>query len=296
MQGYDCIYNMLGSSIQLNANSVSRFAPSPTGGLHLGHAYSAVRAHDLARAAGGQFLLRMEDIDQQRCRADHSATIIEDLRWLGLGWDGPILIQSRRTEAYSDALGQLQSLGLVYRCWCTRAEIAAAAGAPHGPQAIYPGTCRGRSPPLDGRAFCWRLDSVAAARLAGPLVWHDAQAGCVTADPARLGDVVLARKDAGTSYHIAVVVDDAWQGVTDVVRGEDLFDSTHVHRLLQALLRLPVPLYHHHRLILDSSGERLAKRRSSPTLTAMRADGINPQSLVDALRQDVLPNGYAFST
>lgn len=277
----------------MNTICVTRFAPSPTGPLHLGHAYSTVLAHDLARAQQGRFLLRIEDIDHTRCRSDHVAGILDDLRWLGLSWDGEVVTQSHRMAAYDAALGQLQALGLVYPCWCTRAEIAAAAAsAPQGAQIIYPGTCKGRADPGDGRPACWRLDARAAAAHIGPTRWHDADQGWVTTDPACLGDVVLARKDAGTSYHIAVVVDDAWQGVTDIVRGRDLFEATHVHRVLQALLNLPVPRYHHHDLVCDIDGERLAKRRNSPSLASLRAAGCDPQDLVAGLRLGQMPPGF----
>lgn len=295
MQDYDCIYNILGSSPRVTTNCVSRFAPSPTGPLHLGHAYSALQAHDLARRHAGRFLLRIEDIDQTRCRPEWVDAILTDLHWLGLQWDEEVLCQTTRMAAYDAALAQLQTQGLVYKCWCSRAEIAAAAGAPHGALPIYPGTCRGRPDPQSGRPYCWRLDSKAAMALTGPLVWEDQVAGQVDADPALLGDVVLARKDAGTSYHIAVVVDDAWQGVTDVVRGKDLFVATHLHRLLQALLNLPTPRYHHHDLVADAAGARLAKRRNSPTLAALRQAGLDPYALVQGLRRGDFPAGFGIA-
>jgi len=274
---------------------ISRFAPSPTGRLHLGHAWSALRAHDLARGAGGTFLLRIEDIDPTRCRPEHVEGIFEDLRWLGLDWDGAVVFQSARLPLYAAALDRLKAMGLAYPCFCTRAriaaEIAASAAAPHGPDGpLYPGICRA----LDGaeraariaagEPHAWRLDVARAAARAGPLAWHDARAGEVVAAPEIHGDVVLARKDAPTSYHLAVTVDDAAQGVTDVVRGEDLFAATHVHRLLQALLDLPSPLYRHHALLTDAKGERLAKRAGSPTLASMRADGADPAALLAHLR------------
>jgi glutamyl-Q tRNA(Asp) synthetase len=275
---------------------ISRFAPSPTGRLHLGHGFSALCAHDLARAGNGRFLLRIEDIDPTRCRPEHVAGILEDLRWLGLGWDGDVVFQSERLPLYAEALDRLKALGLVYPCFCTRAriaaEIAASAAAPHGPDgALYPGICRDL--PAQERAdriaagepHAWRLDVARAAALAGPLTWHDAQAGKVAATPEIHGDVVLARKDAPTSYHLAVTVDDAAQGVTDVVRGQDLFAATHVHRLLQALLALPTPRYHHHALLTDDKGDRLAKRAGSPTLASMRAEGVDVGELVARLRK-----------
>jgi len=297
---------------------ISRFAPSPTGRLHLGHAFSALAAHDLARSAGGaaggagggagggRFLLRIEDIDRTRCRPEHVAGIVEDLRWLGLDWDGDVVFQSQRLPLYAAALERLKAAGLAYPCFCTRAriaaEIAASATAPHGPEGprdrmagpdggpLYPGLCRalddaGRAARIAaGEAHAWRLDMARATALAGPLAWNDARAGTVAAAPGIHGDVVLARKDAPTSYHLAVTVDDAAQGVTDVVRGADLFAATHVHRLLQALLDLPTPAYHHHALLTGANGERLAKRAGSPTLAAMRADGVDPAALVARLR------------
>ena len=288
---------MLGSSMQLNTNCVMRFAPSPTGRLHLGHAYSAMMSHDLARSRSGKFLLRLEDIDTGRCRGEFVDGIMEDLSWLGLNWDADVVYQSDRSEAYDDALHNLIDLGLVYKCWCTRAEIASqAASAPQGAQRLYLGTCRHRSDqPPDTLHFAWRLDVQAALDRTGPLFWADQHAGRVLAKPEVLGDVIVARKDAGTSYHIAVVVDDSWQGVTDIVRGSDLFDSTHIHRLLQAVLDLPTPLYHHHPLVLDAEGGRLAKRRGSIALADFRAAGVNPGDLMAALRLGQLPDGYRLS-
>lgn len=278
----------------MRENFITRFAPSPTGRLHLGHAWSAMLAHDAARAAGGTFLLRIEDIDQGRCRPEFVDGIFEDLQWLGLTWDGEVVFQSRRSALYADALDQLKAMGLVYRCICTRAEIAASAGAPQGDQGpIYPGTCRAREAQVDGKPYCWRLDVGKAAHLAGPLDWIDADAGPVRATPEMFGDVVIARKDADTSYHLAVSVDDAAQGVTRIVRGRDLFTATHVHRLLQALLGLPTPLYHHHALIAGDDGVRLAKRRQSPTIAALRDERIDPNTVVDGLRAGRFPIGFA---
>lgn len=289
---------------------VTRFAPSPTGRLHLGHAASAIRAHDLARGGdgdggggggGGAFLLRIEDIDAGRCRPAFVEGITEDLAWLGLTWDGPVVRQSDRLELHADALERLRAQGLLYPCFCTRGEIAreiaASASAPHAEdtEPRYPGTCRSlsfaeRQARMD-RRHAWRLDSAAAIAAAGPLAWHDSGAGRVVADPADHGDVVLARKDAPASYHLAVTVDDAAQGVTDVVRGQDLFAATHVHRLLQALLGLPTPRYRHHPLLLGPDGIRLAKRHGAPTLAAMRADGVDGRKIADLLRQGNLPAG-----
>ena len=260
----------------------TRFAPSPTGRLHLGHAMSAIRAHDFARARGGRFLLRIEDIDVGRSRPEHVAGIVEDLRWLGLDWDD-LSFQSARLASYQAALDALKARGLLYPCFCTRAEIAASLSAPHaGDAAVYPGTCRRLTPAEAaarmhdvrmGGAHCWRIDMAAALAVTGPLWWEDARAGTVCADPGAQGDVVLARKDAPASYHLAVTLDDAAQGVTDVVRGDDLFAATDVHRLLQALLGLPTPRYHHHPLMLGADGERLAKRTGAPSLAAMRERG-----------------------
>jgi glutamyl-Q tRNA(Asp) synthetase len=258
--------------------------------LHLGHAYSAV----LARGAASHFLLRFEDIDGGRCRPEFVAAIEDDLRWLGIRWDGAAVIQSQHVARHESALDRLRALGLVYRCTCTRADITAAAGAPQGEQPpIYPGTCRGRD--VDGtKPFAWRLDMVRAIELAGPLSWQDTVAGQVTAIPEIFGDVVIARKDAGTSYHLAATVDDAAMGITKIVRGIDLFTSTHVHRLLQALLGLPTPAYHHHPLILGPDGKRLAKRTPGATLAHLRASGVDGRALVDDLRAHRLPVGFSF--
>jgi glutamyl-Q tRNA(Asp) synthetase len=303
---------------------VSRFAPSPTGRLHLGHAFSALKAHDLARERGGRFLLRIEDVDPGRVRPEFVAGIVEDLSWLGIGWDGDIVIQSKRLPLYAEALERLKIMGLVYPCFCTRsaiaAEIAASASAPHGPDGpIYPGTCRGLSPGERGARIAlephaWRLDARKALRLLfpgerrgpdaaseldpgfrrGTLVWTNNGVE-IAAEPETFGDVVLARKDAPTSYHLAVTVDDAAQGVTDVVRGRDLAAATHVHRLLQALLGLPTPCYHHHHLLLDDQGRRLAKRHGAPSLAALREAGADPGALVASLRNGILPAGYSIS-
>ena len=257
---------------------ISRFAPSPTGMLHLGHAYSAVMAHDLARTGGGQFLVRIEDIDEGRCRSEFVQAIFDDLRWLGLGWDS-VSVQSEHGARYRAALEPLQAAGLVYRCICTRAEIAASATAPQGDvPPVYPGTCRGRT--LDNGPAAWRLDIAKAAALGNPArAW---------------GDVVIARKDALASYHLAVVVDDAAEGVTDVVRGRDLESATDVHRLLQRLLGLPTPRYHHHPLVCAMDGKRLAKRIGSTTLAELRAGGMQPDQLVSELRAGRLPIGFTF--
>lgn len=276
---------------------VTRFAPSPTGRLHLGHAWSAMLAHDSARSAGGRFLLRIEDIDGTRSRPEHVAGIIEDLRWLALDWDGDIVFQSARLAAYQSALDRLHDLGLLYRCTCTRADIAASASAPQGDaQPLYPGTCRGRYDADPPAAFAWRLDMAKAVALAGPLSWEEAGSGTVAADPGAHGDVVLARKDAPASYALAVTVDDAHQGITLIVRGVDLFAATSVQRLLQALLGLPEPRYAHHKLIGDASGQRLAKRDKAPTLAALRDNGTEPAELLATMRAGRFPFGFALLT
>lgn len=266
---------------------VTRFAPSPSGLLHIGHAYAALFAWERARQAGGRFLLRIEDIDESRCREEFVKAIFADLAWLGLRWEEPVRRQSHHLAEYRAALARLDGMGLLYPCFCTRAairaEIARAQGAPQGPEGpLYPGTCRRLAPAeraariAAGEAYALRLDVAAAAARAGPLAWEDERAGTVPADPQSLGDVVLARKDAPTSYHLAVTVDDAAQGVTLVTRGADLFPATHIHRLLQALLGLPTPRYCHHRLVTDAAGERYAKRAGAPSLRALREAGVTP--------------------
>jgi glutamyl-Q tRNA(Asp) synthetase len=320
---------------------VTRFAPSPTGRLHLGHAFSAIRTHDYARARGGRFLLRIEDIDGARSRPEHVAAILDDLQWLGLAWDGEVTFQSERLGLYQAALDTLKARGLVYPCFCTRAEIAreieAAGAAPHGPDGpVYPGACRALSnaerAARMNEPHAWRLDvsrtlaTVTPDVFRGPpatlamlsqedrngglsepwmpeqvrhdgaLAWLDELAGPQVAEPAPFGDVVLARKDAPSSYHLAVTVDDAAQGVTHVVRGADLFAATHIHRLLQALLGLPTPVYRHHPLLTDAAGARLAKRTGAPTLEALRLGGADGRALADDLRAGRLPTGFSCSS
>jgi len=282
---------------------VSRFAPSPTGGLHLGHAWSAIQAHDRARDHGGRFLLRIEDTDVTRSRPEHVAGIIEDLEWLGLGWD-EMSVQSERLALYDAALDRLRDAGLAYPCFCTRAEIArevaASLHAPHGPDGpLYPGTCRAidsttREERMATEAFAWRLDAEEAARRAGPLTWTDELAGTMPVEPLTLGDLVLKGKDRPASYHLAVVVDDAAQDITHVVRGRDIMPSTHAHRLLQAVLGLPEPVYHHHALVLDANGNRLAKRHGAPTLADWRIEGMEGNAVAGRLRAGDLPAGFAF--
>jgi glutamyl-Q tRNA(Asp) synthetase len=269
---------------------VTRFAPSPTGLLHLGHAYAALVAWRRARAAGGRFLLRLEDIDPGRCREEFAAALVEDLRWLGLDWDGEVWRQSHHLETYRAALGRLEAMGLIYPCFCTRAairsEIAGALDAPQGAEGpLYPGTCRALAPAeraeriAAGASFALRLDVTRAVAGTGPLSWHDEAAGVTAAAPQALGDVVLARKDTPTSYHLAVTLDDAAQGVTLVTRGADLFAATHIHRLLQALLGLPTPRYWHHPLVTDPAGRRYAKRDRALTLRALRDAGHTPEAV-----------------
>lgn len=282
-------------SLQVTA---TRFAPSPNGRLHLGHAFAAMCAHDFARANGGRFLLRIEDIDGTRSRPEHVEAIIADIQWLGFVPDEPPLFQSQRIESYRAALERLQARGLVYRCWCTRSEIAAALRhqpVRHGPDGpVYPGTCRGRSG--EGRGdHCWRLDMAAAVESVGPLRWVDLAAGPQIADAGRFGDVILWRKDAPASYHLAATIDDAAQGISHIVRGMDLFAYTAIHRLLQELLGLPEPVYWHHPLLLDQNGEKLAKSRYSQPLSTLRDKGISGIECVDRLRQGQLPLGITRS-
>ncbi|NMW32858.1 tRNA glutamyl-Q(34) synthetase GluQRS [Altererythrobacter sp. RZ02] len=261
---------------------VTRFAPSPNGMLHLGHAFAAITAHDLAMDAGGRFLVRIEDIDGARSRPELADAFREDLVWLGLTWD-EVPAQSSRLTRYDDVAQQLERAGLLYPCICTRSDIAAAAEVtgPEGP--VYPGTCKGKAlQPSEPAAL--RLDVAEAIRRSGPLQWQDALAGYQQADPAALGDVVLVRKSEPASYHLAATLDDAEDGVTLVTRGEDLFAATHIHRLLQSLLDLPVPTWHHHPLIVDEEGRKLAKRRGSLSLADLRASGMNGIQLGTDLR------------
>lgn len=276
---------------------VTRFAPSPNGQLHLGHAFSAVVAHDLARGKAGEragrFLLRVEDIDGTRSRPELAAQFRDDLAWLGLEWE-EVPAQSGRLASYAAAADRLKDMGLLYPCRCTRAQIAAGAArsGPEGP--VYPGTCRGKGADVDpAEGAAWRLDMAAALAITGPLEWRDQRAGLQQARPDLLGDVVLLRKEAPASYHLAATLDDAADGVTLVTRGMDLFAASHVHRLLQALLGLPVPLWHHHPLLLDSDGRKLAKRRGSPALADRRAAGEDGRAVADALRAGVLPAGIS---
>ncbi|MFC3061365.1 tRNA glutamyl-Q(34) synthetase GluQRS [Paenirhodobacter populi] len=271
---------------------ITRFAPSPTGPLHLGHAYSAIRAHDMARASGGRFLLRIEDIDRARAKPEWEAQIYDDLRWLGLTWDGPVMRQSERLNIYRQTLAELWEQDLLYRCSCTRRDIEAAVsapqeGVPRGPDGVvYPGTCRAsgaRRPgePLPDAALRLYMDRIATD-------CHFDETGeahhghqTITRDHMirEVGDVVLARRDMGTSYHLSVVLDDAAQGVTHVVRGEDLFEATAIHVTLQNALHLPVPVYYHHPLIRDENGKRLAKRDDARAIALYRAEGATPADI-----------------
>lgn len=273
----------------------TRFAPSPTGPLHLGHGFSACTAAEMAEAAGGTFLLRIEDIDQSRARPEWEALIYDDLAWLGLAWPSPVMRQSERQAAYDTALDRLWSDGLLYPCTCTRRDIAEATRAPQegapllGPDGvIYPGTCRGRSRKgLRPLGAVLRLDMAAAVARCAPDALRFVETGAglageqgeITLAPQglveRVGDVVLCRRDMATSYHLSVVVDDAAQEITHVVRGRDLFEATAIHVVLQALLGLPVPVYHHHRLIRDAAGKRLAKRDDARALSAYRDAGLS---------------------
>ncbi|HEX2216471.1 MAG TPA: tRNA glutamyl-Q(34) synthetase GluQRS [Xanthobacteraceae bacterium] len=280
---------------------VFRFAPSPNGYLHLGHAYSALLNFDRARAAGGRLLLRVEDIDLARCRPEFEAAIYEDLAWLGVTWEQPVRRQSEHFSAYRDALATLEAADLVYATFESRGEIAGRVAAlenergswPHDPDGapVYPGnrdemTDRERAQRMrSGEPYALRLDMRMASGRVGTLEWTETGAGpngetgTIAAEPVAWGDVILARKDIPTSYHLSVVVDDALQEVTDIVRGHDLFAATSVHRLLQALLGLPQPRYHHHRLILDSDGRKLSKSSRSTALRALRADGLSPSTI-----------------
>ena len=247
---------------------VTRFAPSPTGHLHLGHAFSALIAWRRAREAGGRFLLRLEDIDPARCRPEFAAAIQEDLAWLGLDWDGEVRVQSQHLADYRAALDGLAARGLLYPCFCTRADIQQSSAAPHTPDGVplYPGTCRGLSDDeraariAAGERYALRLDMPRALAACTSLTFEEAGEGVIVCQPEQFGDVVLARKDAPASYHLCVTHDDALQGVTLVTRGEDLKPATHLHRLLQALMGWPAPRYAHHPLLTDASGRRLAKR------------------------------------
>ena len=274
---------------------VTRFAPSPTGRLHKGHAFSALTAWTAARSAGGRFVLRIEDIDPTRCRPEYEAAIIEDLTWLGLDWDGPVRRQSDHLGDYAAVIEGLRRRGLLYRCFRTRKDILNAIGdAPHGAmEAVRPGPHPADEEAHlldDGAPFAWRLSLDRAREVLGKVAWNgltfieegddpNGQTGVVAVDPTAAGDVVLARKDTGVAYHLAVTHDDALQGVTHVIRGQDLFAATHVQRLIQTLMGWPAPTYRHHRLLAGPDGRRYAKRDRSVTLAELRAEGLTPQAL-----------------
>lgn len=265
----------------------TRFAPSPTGHLHLGHVHAALFAHGLARAEGGRFLLRLEDTDPARCRPAFAAAVLEDLAWLGLHWDGTVRVQSQHGAEYAVVLDALRGRGLLYPCFCSRADIARAAAAPHGPDGdIYPGTCRTLPAAISagriaaGAPHAWRLDVARAAAAVGPLGFTDRTHGRMSCDPLAGGDVVLGRRDAAASYHLCVTHDDAVQGVTLVTRGEDLLGATAVQRLLQAVMGWPEPQYAHHRLLLDGAGRRLAKRDGAVAVHRLRVAGHSPAAVL----------------
>ena len=273
---------------------VTRFAPSPNGSLHLGHAYSAIRAHDIAAKRGGRFLLRIEDIDGERSLPEKAQEFRRDLAWLGLEWE-EVPAQSTRLASYEEAAQSLLRRGLLYPCSCTRKEIAALEPRLGPEGAIYPGTCKGQRLDPDKPAAL-RLDVDRAMAEVGELVWEDEVAGAHVADPRAFGDVVLVRKDAPASYHLAATLDDAADGVTLVTRGQDLYAMSHIHRLLQALLGLPVPSWHHHPILLGENGEKLAKRRNSPSLADRREAGEDGRALADRLRRGEFPAGITLAS
>jgi glutamyl-Q tRNA(Asp) synthetase len=284
---------------------ITRFAPSPTGLMHLGHVLAARFAFDAARAEGGCYLVRIEDIDQTRCRPEHIDQILDDLAWLGLSSDGPVIRQSERFPLYAAALDRLKAEGLLYPCFCTRkeiqTEIARSPSAPQGPDGpLYPGTCRPLSPAVraekqaSGVPFAWRLDMTSAIkRTNGGRRFLDRDRGWIAAHPAQFGDVVLGRKECPASYHLAVTVDDAAQGVTLVTRGEDLAAAAHLHRLLQSLLDLPTPDYRFHSLLTDAQGRRLAKRDGAQTISDLRAEGLSPADVTEMAIQPSAGRGLA---
>ena len=281
---------------------VTRFAPSPSGPLHVGHLLAALQARRLADVHGGSCLLRVEDIDQRAQHREYLDLMYEDLEWLGLHFDGEVMVQTQRFGTYQAVLDRLREMGLLYPCFCTRSEIKAQLAelgrAPHATLGyLYPGTCRRLSDDAvaerlaSGMPHCWRLDMQRVQDLIGCPTWHDMRRGTQRCVPTAYGDVVLARKDFPASYHLAVVVDDAAQGVTHVTRGEDLFESTHIHRALQAVLGLPVPLYCHHSLLRDNEGKRLAKRDGARSIASLREAGYTPQQVRDSLQQALQRGG-----
>ena len=273
---------------------VTRFAPSPNGSLHLGHAFSAVTAHDLAKERGGKFLLRIEDIDGERSLADKPREFREDLAWLGLEWE-EVPAQSTRLTSYEEVASDLLHRGLLYPCTCTRKDIIALEPRLGPEGAIYPGTCKGRV--LDPeKPVALRLDVDRAMVELGELFWEDETNGTQIADPRAFGDVVLVRKDAPASYHLAATLDDAADGVTLVTRGQDLFAMTHIHRVVQELLGLPVPIWHHHPILIGANGEKLAKRRNSPSLADRRKAGEDGLALAEQLRSGEFPAGITLAS
>lgn len=292
------MFSRRGKAVLVQAMTTTRFAPSPNGPLHLGHAWSAIVGHDLATQRAGRFLLRVEDIDGARSCPELAAEFRADLAWLGLAFI-EVPAQSTRLASYAAAAARLRAMGLLYPCSCTRAQVEAGATRAGAEGPIYPGTCKTRR--IDpARPAAWRLDVAGALTRTGPLEWHDARHGVQAVDAAALGDfgdIVLVRKDAPASYHLAATLDDAADGVTLVTRGMDLFAATHVHRLLQALLDLPVPRWHHHALLVDGEGRKLAKRRGSGSagfgLAERRLAGEDGPALADALRSGRFPVGIA---
>lgn len=279
---------------------VVRFAPSPNGFLHLGHAYAAMRAHDFARENNGRFLLRIEDIDTGRTRPEYIDAILDDLRWLGMDWDGEVIFQSDRFTTYANAADNLRDMDVLYPCFCSRRDLVEAGATTGQGGLIYPGTCRlvaadATKQRIKNEPHCWRLDSKKAHNLTGPLYWHDLWAGEQLTQPELLGDVIIVPRETTTSYHLAVTLDDARDGITHVVRGMDLFASTHIHRLLQALLKLSAPIYAHHELLVDENGEKLSKSRGSASLSVLRKCGESGIKLLDKLRKNKLPLGIALS-
>lgn len=282
---------------------ITRFAPTPSGPLHVGHLLAALQARSFADEHGGSCLLRIEDIDITRSRSREWVELMyEDLQWLGLHFDGEVMVQSRRFDVYASVLDRLREMGLLYPCFCTRSEIkmqiAEMGRAPHSSLGyLYPGTCR--KMPRDvvaerlarGDAHAWRIDMQRVQDLIGCPQWEDMRRGVQCSVPSEYGDVVLARKEMPASYHLAVVVDDAAQGVSHVTRGEDLFEATHIHRALQAVLGLPVPMYCHHELLKDNTGKRLAKRDGARSLASLRAAGLSPQAVWQSLKEALANEG-----
>ncbi len=273
----------------------TRFAPSPTGLLHLGHVHAALAARRHASGPGDRCLLRIEDIDAARCRPEYAAALVEDLAWLGLRWDGPVRVQSDHYADYQATLDALRRRGLSYPCFCSRADIARAAAAPHAPEGVYPGTCRVLPPAEQARRIAagaphaWRLDTASALARTGPLWFTDAHRGRLRCEPMAFGDVVLARRDAPASYHLAVTHDDAAQGVTLVTRGDDLLGMTAIHRLLQALMGWPEPAYAHHPLLTDQAGRRLSKRDGAPSVRQLRENGRSPAEVQEMALSNAAP-------